>query len=336
MTLGEETTVEQGQIRVQEADGRSVTARLVEGKGIEEGQDVRFDSVREVGTLTVRAEPEDATIYKENEPLGEGTVRRVVNTGPHKIQVVADGYNAEEQSVLVERGEDEVLTLDLSRSMGRLTVETTPSSAEVEIETSSFQYEQIGRTPVRSYEYEAGTYDLRISKDGYQTISDEVTLESGTLTEKSYELERAMGTLVVKSDPSGADVYIDKNYRGTTREEVEVAAGRYEVEVREDGYRSENKYARVSAGETENVYLTLDQTVTADAGSSDSGDEESTGTDERPPRLNAGELLGTTAWSGIGYAVGKSDGNPALGAAVFGGLAFLDYISDRDESDLFN
>jgi hypothetical protein len=341
MTLGEETTVQQGQIRVQETDGQSVTAQLTEGKGIEEGQDVRFGTVREVGTLTVRVQPEDATVYVGNEPIGEGTVRQVVDAGPRQLGATADGYNTEEKTVLVERGESRDVTFDLSQSLGRLTVETTPGSAQLEIETDPFQYEQIGRTPVRGYEYEAGTYDLRISKEGYQTISDEVTLESGALTERSYQLEQATGTLVVGSDPSGASVYVEGDYEGTTRLEMEVEPGSYEVELKEDGYQSGSEYARVSAGETENVYLDLNQTVTADAASSEADNEESVGTDERPPLLNSGELLGIAVWSGIGYASGNSDGEdspsgPGVGAAIFGGAALLIYLSDRDESDLFN
>lgn len=341
MTLGEETSVEQGQIRVQGTDGRSVTAQLTEGKGIEEGQDVRFGTVREVGTLTVRVQPEDATVYvlrqeEEARRLGKGTVRQTMDTGPYRLRASADGYSGEEQTVLVERGESRDVTFDLSRSLGRLTVETTPNSAQLEIETDGFQnYEQIGRTPVRGYEYEAGTYDLRISKEGFQTISDDVTLEPGALTEKSYELERVTGTLVVDSDPSGASVYVDGNYEGTTQARVEVAVGRHEVELREDGYQSGSEYARVSAGETENVYLELDQTVTADAASSEADGEDSPGTDEEPPLLTSGELLGTAVWASIGGLAGGTgeEGSPSdarVGAALVGGFALVYYLTDGD------
>ncbi|WP_251980239.1 PEGA domain-containing protein [Salinibacter ruber] len=337
MTLGEETSVEQGQIRVQGTDGQSVTAQLTEGKGIEEGQDVRFGTVREVGTLTVRVQPEDATVYvlrqeEEARRLGEGTVRQTMDTGPYRLRASADGYSGEEQTVLVERGESRDVTFDLSRSLGRLTVETTPNSAQLEIETDPFQYEQIGRTPVRGFEYEVGTYDLRISREGYQTISEKVTLKPGALTEKVYELERATGTLVVDSDPSGASVYVDGNYEGTTQERVEVAAGRHEVELREKGYQSESGYKRVSAGETENVYLELDQTVTADASSSSSNGEEQPSTTENPPRITSAELLGITLWSGVGAGINSTgDGGTeaiAIGAGITGGMALFYYIFD--------
>lgn len=323
ITLGEETSVEQGQVRVKETDGRSVTAQITEGKGIDEGQDVQFGTVREVGTITVRVQPKDATVYMENEPVGEGTVRQVVDVGPYQLGATADGYNTEEKSVLVERGEDEVITLNLSRALGRLTVETTPSSAELAIWTDELRYDRLGRTPVRSHLYEPGTYELRISKEGYQTISDEVTLEPGALTEKSYELKQATGTLVVTSNPSGAEVYVNGSYQGTTRKEMAVEPGRHKVKLSEDGYESESQFARVSAGETENIHHELDQVVMGSTASSASETEDASeskceysglthigvatlgaligGASAKVPYL--GVMLGGSVGSGIGYFI---------------------------------
>jgi len=303
MTLGEETTVQQGQIRVQETDGQSVTAQLTEGKGIEEGQDVRFGTVREVGTLTVRVQPEDATVYVGNEPIGEGTVRQVVDAGPRQLGATADGYNTEEKSVLVERGEDEVVTFNLSRALGRLTVETTPNSAKLEIETDPFQYEQIGRTPVQRYELEPGAYDLKISKDGYKTITPEVGVEAGDVAVKSYTLEEKVATLIVTSEPDGASVYVDGEYKGTTRLETEIAPGRYNVEVRESDYENEEENVILSAGERQSLSFDLSEVVTADNTSSSDPEASS----------------GNTNW--------------LWSAALIGGAIYFATNSSDDESD---
>jgi hypothetical protein len=308
MTLGEETSVEQGQIRVQGTDGRSVTAQLTEGKGIEEGQDVRFGTVREVGTLTVRVQPEDATVYvlrqeEEARRLGKGTVRQVVDTGPRQLGATADGYNTEEKSVLVERGEDQVVTFNLSRALGRLTVETTPSSAQLEIETDAFQYEQIGRTPVQNYELEPGAYDLKISKDGYETITPEVGVEAGDVTKKSYTLEEKVATLIVTSEPDGASVYVDGDYKGETRLETEIAPGRYNVEVRESDYENEEENVILSAGERQSLSFDLNEVVTAD------------NTSSSDPEASSGDT--NWLWS----------------AALLAGVIYLTTSSSDDESD---
>ena len=64
-------------------------------------------------------------------------------------------------------------------------------------------------------------------------------------------------TLDVRSDPSGAQVYLDGDYLGRTPLIVSVSPGRHQVEVRKAGYAPYRASVRVAPGERVRVYARL-------------------------------------------------------------------------------
>lgn len=396
MTLGEETIVETGRLRVETADGRTVRASVSEGEELSTGQDVQFASVQSVGTLAVNVQPreaevsvegsvvgtgsveetvaagtrevgvtaegcppasesvdvrrgetsrvqlqldcpmgrlvvrsnaEDAVVFLNGERLGTATLKETLDMGLYRLRVAAEGYEAKERSIQVEPGETEDLTFDLGQQVGRLTVRTSPASAQLDIDTTEYaSYDDIGRTPVRDYELTAGTYDLRVRKEGYQTITDEVSVEGGSLTEKSYQLDsyqlnEEMGTLIVDSDPAGARVEIDGEDVGETRIKRKVEPGRYKIEVDKYDYESKTKYRNLEAGSVERVTFDLNS-VTVSYSDSDRDSEDHSGsqnTEDENDGLGTWEKWGIAQGAGaIGAIIGAATSDsPAAGA--FGG-----------------
>jgi hypothetical protein len=338
-TFGQRTIVEQGKLKVEGIDGRTVTARLTSGEKIKGGQNVSFASVRSVGTLSVtaqprgasvsvdgsavgeapvettveagtrtvtataekcpsaskqvgvergttrqvelrldcptgtlivRTDPAEAAVYVDGERLGTGgTVEQTVDAGLHRVEVRADGYQAEGEGVQVQGGETRDLTFKLTRVTGRLTVSTTPTSAEVSVrDASGEELEPLGRTPVVEEELLAGSYVLELEKEGYETVTDEVGVEAGDLTDKHYDLEAEgssrTGTLIVTSDPDGASVQVDGEKKGISKVELELEPGRHYVSVNEDNYSSKKKSVDLDPGETKEMEFALERATTAD------------------------------------------------------------------------
>ena len=65
------------------------------------------------------------------------------------------------------------------------------------------------------------------------------------------------GTLDVRSDPTGAQVYLDGDYLGRTPLVASVRAGRHRVEVRKAGYAPYRANVRVAPGERVQIYARL-------------------------------------------------------------------------------
>jgi hypothetical protein len=65
-------------------------------------------------------------------------------------------------------------------------------------------------------------------------------------------LPEKTGSITITSSPSGAEVYLDNEYHGTTPGTIrDVAAGNHMVEVRENGYKTWSQNITVISGATE-------------------------------------------------------------------------------------
>ncbi len=139
-------------------------------------------------------------------------------------------------------------------SQATLAVASEPRGADVYLDG---RYE--GTTPLR-LEAQPGNRTLRIELDGYRTWEETLRLSPGESRRVDARLEQVprTGTLRFESSPSGADVYVEGRFLGTTPIGArEFSPGRYDVTFERDGYRSETVRPTVRAGQSETVRATL-------------------------------------------------------------------------------
>jgi len=116
---------------------------------------------------------------------------------------------------------------------GTITVDSYPSQAEVYING-----EHIGTTPL-SKSLKIGKYIVEVKKEGYKVYSKEIEIKIGKETIVIANLERMVGGLSIKTEPDGANVYIDgKNYGTTPIEIYDIEIGKHEVLITKEGYKS--------------------------------------------------------------------------------------------------
>ncbi|MFQ6057068.1 MAG: PEGA domain-containing protein, partial [Methanosarcinales archaeon] len=76
--------------------------------------------------------------------------------------------------------------------------------------------------------------------------------------DQSFTITIPSGSLSISSIPSGANVYVDENYKGTTPLSVDnVLSGSHTVKVTKVGYNDEIKAVSVGAGQTINLDIVL-------------------------------------------------------------------------------
>lgn len=116
---------------------------------------------------------------------------------------------------------------------GTITVDSYPSQADVYING-----EHIGTTPL-SKSLKIGKYIVEVKKEGYKVYSKEIEIKIGKETIVIANLERMVGGLSIKTEPDGANVYIDgKNYGTTPIEIYDIEIGKHEVLITKEGYKS--------------------------------------------------------------------------------------------------
>ena len=113
-------------------------------------------------------------------------------------------------------------------------------------------------TPFAWTNLSPGQHSITVSKPGYSTDTRAVEITAGNRTTTVVHLTQLMATLVVKSDPPGANIYVDGRDMGTkTPAQVSVDKGQHVVLVRMLGYIDETMNAQFVLGQTFNLAPTL-------------------------------------------------------------------------------
>ena len=138
---------------------------------------------------------------------------------------------------------------------GQLAVDSTPAGAQVQVDGKS---DPSWVTPFALTNLQPGQHSITVSKAGYSTDTRTVAVTSGNRATTVVHLAQLMATLVVKSDPPGANIYVDGRDVGTkTPAQVSVDKGQHVVLVRMSGYIDETMNAQFVLGQTFNFSPTL-------------------------------------------------------------------------------
>ena len=138
---------------------------------------------------------------------------------------------------------------------GQLAIDSTPQGAQVQVDGRT---DPSWVTPFALTNLQPGQHSVTVSKAGYSTDTRTVGVTSGNRATTVMHLAQLMATLVVKSDPPGANVYVDGRDMGTkTPAQVSVDKGQHVVLVRMSGYIDETMNAQFVLGQTFNFSPTL-------------------------------------------------------------------------------
>jgi serine/threonine-protein kinase len=123
-----------------------------------------------------------------------------------------------------------------------------PDSAKVEIDGWS---EPNWVTPFTASHLAAGMHTIVFTKSGYLQQTKSVESVAGKSIDVTAELAPAVSTIVVTSNPQGANVWIDTKDSGmTTPAQLTVEKGFHKVTVRKAGFKDASTEATVAEGQT--------------------------------------------------------------------------------------
>jgi len=181
---------------------------------LEEGnvKEVRLEMTKEgYGNLNVDSNVKFADIYINNELRGNVPKILSLKEGSYEIKVSSRGYMDFFTRKTIKSGQKLNVFGELSkREHGSLYVETQPSDARI---YANDVY--LGRTP-STITLEKGLYLIKAEKEGYESREFEVQIQDNKRDELIFKLSPSLGTLLVASNPSGASIYIDEEYKGMT------------------------------------------------------------------------------------------------------------------------
>jgi serine/threonine protein kinase len=138
---------------------------------------------------------------------------------------------------------------------GQLVIDSTPQGAQVQIDGAT---DPSWVTPFTLTNIQPGQHSITLSKSGYATDTRTVIITSANRATTQIHLAQLVATLVVKSTPPGASVYVDgHNMNAKTPAQVSVDKGQHLVLVRLSGYLDETMNGQFTLGQTLNFSPTL-------------------------------------------------------------------------------
>ncbi len=138
---------------------------------------------------------------------------------------------------------------------GQLSVDSTPQGAQIQLDGAT---DPTWVTPLALENVQPGKHSITVSKAGYATDTRTVDVASGAKAAAIVHLSQLTATLIVKSDPAGANIYIDSKDVGTkTPAQISVGKGQHLILVRKEGYLDETMNTQFVLGQTFNFSPTL-------------------------------------------------------------------------------
>lgn len=204
------------------------------------------------GSIQVTSLPESgAKITLNGVKLGMATPYTMmeVPVGEHIITLTHESYETTTQKVVVSPGETEVLSIAMEPNFAELVV-SAQDDEEVYINGVR---RGTGRFSSR---LAPGVYSVEVRKFGHRTATRQLSLRRGDQETVVLRPEPILGSIQVVSEPMEAEIYINGKLVGTTPQIVrDLVVGEYDLELRLEGYGTEQRKVQVKEGEI----VTIDQ-----------------------------------------------------------------------------
>ncbi len=219
------------------------------------------------GCIYFTTNPPGASIYIDDILRVEITPALIcgLTLGPHTYRLVLDGYEDITGSVDLTSGYGEIIYQDLIHSTGNLEIISTPSGAEIFIDT----IDQLVTTPNTITGILTGNHDIKITLDGFNDYTTTFLVEAGiTKTIPTIVLTPNEGCIYFTTNPPGASIYIDDILRVETTPALicGLTLGPHTYRLVLDGYLDIIGNVDLTSGQGENISQDFEQVVEAGFG----------------------------------------------------------------------
>jgi formylglycine-generating enzyme required for sulfatase activity len=206
------------------------------------------------GRLTVDTGGVTAAVAVDGHAAGRAPGVIEVAAGAHALEFTAPRYAPLTETVTIEGlGHPQALKVTLAPQFATVRFESTPAGAAVSVDGAA-----LGVTPLTAT-VDAGRRVVTLTHPEFRAWESPITVKAGEpQTVGPVQLGLPDGTLVVATEPPGADVSVAGSYRGRTPLSLALApAAAHEVVVTHAGYAPVTRSVRLEPRATERLALTL-------------------------------------------------------------------------------
>jgi len=149
-----------------------------------------------------------------------------------------------------------------TQNTGTIKLTSTPSGAKIYLDN---KYQ--GIAPQTLSNLEPGTYQLKLTKSGYQEWQQEINVSPDKTIEIFVNLtllSPALGEIKLTSTPSGASVFLDSSFKGVSPIIISnVSVGKHIIKLTKSGYQDWQQEITVSSDKIIEIFVYLAQLSSA-------------------------------------------------------------------------
>ena len=196
-----------------------------------------------------------ATISIDEIALGRSPLRDVeIDPGQYVLTISADRYQPYSQTITIPgRQVESEFDIGLSPAWAQISFSSTPPGAEIMVDD-----QVLGLTPYTAEVLE-GEHELTMKLAAHKAWQNDLVVVAGQdMQIPSVALERADGLVFIRSQPSGANVTINGEFRGQTPVEVALSPGRaHELTLFRSGFNSASRRIETRPDEEQDITVPL-------------------------------------------------------------------------------
>gem|GEM_PF-862156 len=236
-------------VQIKENEETSQAVEMKEDKTATAGADLSLN----FGIVHITSIPDKAKVLDGDIEVGTTPLSGLkLSVGSHTLTLKKSKYHTQAFTVDIKDGINRIPEKTLAPNFGTLKITSLPAGAKVKINGMLKQ----GTTPLTFDEFQSGFYEIEVERDRYFAEKKSVEVKDLQVTEQTFTLKPQFADVTINSTPSGAKVYLDNEYIGTTplmkKGEAEgILAGKYNLRLtmNSDLYIDYEDAITVKAGE---------------------------------------------------------------------------------------
>jgi formylglycine-generating enzyme required for sulfatase activity len=217
------------------ADRYLAEVRELEVSGGGERQQLAAKLTPNWAPVRLRTEPPGATVMVDGAAAGATPATLELPAGERSLEVRLAGFNAWNGKVQVVANQPlELPDVKLAPADGRVEIASAPSEASISID-GEFR----GRTPLQLKLAPGRAHKLTLTKPGYETVTNELSVAADSGRRLMLELTPQYGAVEVVSTPANAAIVVDGQQKGVTPATLQLTAVSHVIEIQQPGYAPE-------------------------------------------------------------------------------------------------
>ena len=233
------------------------TQIVIEGK--ESEQQLLVELLPAWAEVSIDSLPEGAEIWLNGEKRGVTPQSFELDSGQYSLELRHNDYLPYEKEFYVDANQTINLPVaELFTTPSHLVITSTPTKAVVEIAG-----EQQGLTPYTLSLSPNIEHTITLSKPGFRSNQQTVTLNPGEQQNISATLEAILGTVILNVEPQDAEVFINGKFMGSGNVQLSLPTASQRLEIRKSGYQVYEKMISPVTNQPQVLDVTLSRITSA-------------------------------------------------------------------------